>query len=460
MDEGLRARSGAPEARGRRRSPGVETAVSLAALLGAAIVAYAFTARHPLRWDLTRGHRYALSGETEALLASLAADIDVVGFFKEGDEARLAAKDILEEYATRSLRFRYQFVDPDRSPGLAREQGVKSYGTIVVASGGRRTSLFTPSEAQMTAAIVRVTRESARQVGFLSGHGERDPQESGKEGYSAARDALARSRIETRAVTLLRSADDLAGFDALVLAGPRRDLVADERAAIEAYLDAGGGLLALVDPGELPETQALLAREGIGLGGEVVVDRLSRAFGADILVPVVTEYPETDITRDFRLMTLFPLARPVLFESPGPPGAERAAVVTTGPGSWAESDTRALLGERKAAEDRTADRPGPIMLGAMTERPAGKGRARVAVFGDSDFADNATFDVSGNGDLFQNAVAWAMGEEIVALIHPRERTAEPLVLTSRQGKLFFWVPVLVVPGAALLVGLLVLARRR
>src|SRR3970282_1618241 len=160
---------------------------------------------------------------------------------------------------------------------------------------------------------------------------------------------------------------------AVVLAGPRKDLVADERAALSAYLDEGGALVALVDPGEFPEIAGLLGREGVGLGDEIVVDRLSKVFGADILVPVVTAYPETDVTRGFRLATMFPLARPVLFLSPAPRGAERSNVAATGPGSWGERDTHLLLAERKAVENRGVDREGPLALAVMTERPAGKG---------------------------------------------------------------------------------------
>jgi ABC-type uncharacterized transport system involved in gliding motility auxiliary subunit len=447
---------------GRRapRAPGLDAALSVAALLGVLVVLYLFAARHPLRWDLTRGRLYTLSEETTALLDGLADDIDATAFYKEGDDARVPMKDLLEEYATRSPRFRYRFVDPDRSPGLAREHGVRSYGTTVLAARGGQTSLFTASEAQLTAAILRITRGSARRVMFVAGHGERVLDEEGKEGYSAARDALARLRIEARDVHLVRSSEGLDGVDAVVIAGPRTDLVPGERAALEAYLDGGGALVALVDPGDFPEIAALLGREGIGLGDEIVVDRLSRVFGADILVPVVTAYPETDLTRGFRLATMFPLARPVLFLSPAPPGAERSNVAVTGPGAWGERDTRLLLAERKAVETRGGDREGPLSLAVMTERPAGKGRARVVVFGDSDFADNAYFGASGNGDLFQSAVAWAAGEESPSLIRPRERTAEPLVLTSRQGTLLFWVPVVGVPGAALLAGLAVLARRR
>ena len=45
----------------------------------------------------------------------------------------------------------------------------------------------------LTAAILLVTQEDSRRVAVLSGHGERSMADEGKEGYSSARDALART---------------------------------------------------------------------------------------------------------------------------------------------------------------------------------------------------------------------------------------------------------------------------
>lgn len=441
-------------------SRAANAAASLAALLGALALLVAIAARNPVRFDLTRGGRFSLSEETLRILSGLAADVTATAFYKDEDEGRLAMEDLFLEYAGRCRRFRFRFVDPDRSPGLAKELGVTAYGTTVVTCGGRRATLFVPEEAQLSAAILRVTRDATRRVAFVAGHGERGLGDRGRAGYATVANALADARIAARPLLLLRDSTDLSVEDAVVIAGPTRDLLPEERALLERYLDGGGALLALVDPGPLPLLDSLLAREGLVLGDDIVVDRLSQAYGADILVPVVAEYPETDVTRGFRLATLFPIARSVDLAPRGPAGAERERVVVASEGSWGERDTALLLAERKAAFDPRTDRPGPVAIAASSERPAASRRARVLVVGDADFADNAHAALSGNGDLFQNALAWVMGEEDPTSVRPRERPSEPLVLTSRQGRLFFWVPVVVVPAIALAASGLVLLRRR
>jgi ABC-type uncharacterized transport system involved in gliding motility auxiliary subunit len=448
-----------------RGAAALDAAASLAALLGLLALGVAAAARHPVRIDLTRAARFTPSEETVRVLAALPGDVVATAFYKDDDDARLAMEDLLVEYAAIGRRFRYRFIDPDRSPGLAREMGVRAYGTTIVASDGRRAALFVPREAQLTEAVVRVTRPTARRAAFLTGHGERGLRDGARAGFSAAAGALAAAGIDAREAFLLRaSADDRvldpAETDALVVAGPSKDLLPEERAAIERFLDEGGALLALVDPGPCPELGAILEREGILLGDDIVVDRQSKLFGADILVPVVSRYPQTEITRAFEAPTFFPIARSVALAREAPAGSERAVLVETGEGSWGERDTAFLLAERKAAFDSARDRRGPVPLAALAERPVGTRRARVVVFGDADFADNAHFALSGNGDLFQNALAWTMGDEEPMSIRARDLPGEPVVLSSRQGALLFWGPVVAVPGFALALGTLLLLRRR
>jgi ABC-type uncharacterized transport system involved in gliding motility auxiliary subunit len=429
------------------------------ALLGAIAIAYLFADRHAMRFDLTRDGRFRLTSETAGILAGLDRDVEALAFYKEGDDTRLAMRDLLDEYAALGPRFRYEFIDPDRSPAQAKQHGVNAYGTTVVRSGDRKATIFVAKEAQLTAAIVRVTRDAVRTVAAVTGHGERPGADVGKDGYSLLVEALDRSQIVWSELFLLRDSLSVETCDALLIAGPSRDYLPEECAAIARYLATGGALVALVDPGDLPELGRLLAAEGIGLDDDIVVDRLSQAFGSDYLVPVVSQYPPSEITRDFRLGTLYPVARSVRLLDTRPAGWEGAAFVLTGPGSWGERDTQRLLAERKASEDVGVDHPAPLALAVHTERPAGKGRARIVVFGDSDFADNAHFAQAGNGDLLQNALAWAMGDEDPVSIRPRELAAEPLVLSSRQAALFFWVPVVVVPALALCASLFVLWRR-
>lgn len=442
------------------RRPLLDALVSIVSLLGVLVFAYLFAVRHPLRRDFTREGRFRLTPETTKILDALDDDVTVFAFYREGDDSRIPMKDLLDEYAAHGKRFRYRFIDPDRNPGWAKEYSVKSYGTTVVQRGERRAALFTASEAQITGAIVRVTREGMRTLGVVTGHGEHAIGDEEKEGLSELRGALEKARVDVREVFLLRDAIDPQTHAALLLAGPSKDLLPEERAALETYAGAGGAVVAFVDPGAYPELARFLEREGIALGDDIIVDRLSQVFGADNLVPVVSNYPASAITKDFHLATFYPIARSVSLVEDAPPGSRGEAVVVTGPGSWGERDVRRLLEERKAAEDPASDRKGPLPLAVVRERPAGTGRARLVVFGDSDFATNAHFLRSGNGDLAQNAIAWAMGDEDPATVRPRDFPAEPVVLTRGQGRLLFWLPVVGFPAVVALAGALLVLRRR
>ena len=87
-------------------------------------------------------------------------------------------------------------------------------------------------------------------------------------------------------------------------------------------------------------------------------------------------------------------------------------------------------------------------------------KARIVVFGDSDFVTNANMGISGNGDLFLNTVSWLAEEENLISIRAKSTESQPIMLTARQGKVLFWIPVVLMPLAFLVTGVTVVVRRR
>jgi len=55
------------------------------------------------------------------------------------------------------------------------------------------------------------------------------------------------------------------------------------------------------------------------------------------------------------------------------------------------------------------------------------------VFGDSEFAANQYFNLSGNGNLFLNAVNWLTEETDLISILPKTSSPRTLQLTPSQG---------------------------
>ena len=91
--------------------------------------------------------------------------------------------------------------------------------------------------------------------------------------------------------------------------------------------------------------------------------------------------------------------------------------------------------------------------------PAEK-EARVAVVGDSDFAKNRYFGLSGNGNFFLNVANWLTEEADLVAIQPKTQTPRTINLTPSQGRLVFLVSVVILPLLALLLGVSVWVRRR
>lgn len=458
---------------GRQARGGLNAAVSVLLVLAIVTMVEAIGVRHSKRIDLTAGGQFSLSPQSAKLAGALDAEVEAVCFYKETQEGRQELEDLLEQYRHYGPRFRYRFVDPDRQPGEARRYDVASYGTTVLVAGTRQERFYGASEREITNALIKVTREGNKKFLFLGGHGEHGVGEPGGAGFSFLKQNLERENFATDELLLLRASEVPEDCDVLVIAGPASDLLPPEAAAIERYLDAGGRAFVMVDPGVFPELEGLLRRRGVALANDIVVDMISRVYGGDYLMPVVSRYEPHEITRDFALASFFPVARSVDLAQPLPSGVEGILLAHTGAEAWAETDRDRLARESKVALD-DADRRGPVALAAVLTRTLDGGPAaaadstretpprqmRLVVFGDSDFATNAHLMTSGNGNLALNVMSWLAEEDDLVAIRPRSHAAEPLFLTATQGRLVFLLPVVVLPLTLLLAGGLVVTRRR
>jgi len=97
-----------------------------------------------------------------------------------------------------------------------------------------------------------------------------------------------------------------------------------------------------------------------------------------------------------------------------------------------------------------------------TKPPEGKTsvKARIVVFGTATLAANQFLNLQGNKDLFLNTVSWLAEEEDLIAIRPKDTKQTPIVPTAAQGRLLFWVPVVVLPAVVIVCGITVVVRRR
>jgi len=447
----------------RRRTTrlGANSLLMVVLFLGILAAVNFLLARHPIRTDLTESGRFSLAPQTVNVLQALEQKVRVTAFYQEGTRGHSQMRDLLESYRYHSRNLSYEFVDPAKRPAIAKQYGITQYETSVIEGEGQEARIRAGTEQELTNAIIRATRARKKVATFLEGHGERrvDDQDTG--GYSLVKDALEKEGYETPSLLLLQQEAVPRSTTLLLVGGPTRPLLPQETDAIEQYLKGGGQVFLMIDPQTQTGLEPLLSAWGVVLGENFIVDPLSRLLGADYTVPVVSQYPSPEVTQDFQLATFFPFARTVSFDQSKAEETEYASLAETGPNSWAETDFQLFRTSRTARLDPGEDQQGPLTVGAVFQAKGDEnGKGRLVVFGDADFATNGYLNFSGNRDLFLNIVNWLAQEEDLISIRPKEARGSVLFLTATQGKVIFYLPVVILPTLVLGVGLVVWQRRR
>ena len=142
-----------------------------------------------------------------------------------------------------------------------------------------------------------------------------------------------------------------------------------------------------------------------------------------------------------------------------PAGISQALLVSTTDQTWAETDTTALLEGDEIQYDPDIDLAGPVPLSAVVENFTTEKCSFV--FGDADFATDVNYRFYGNMDLFVNAVDWASGEEELIDLTPKAYTQRFLVPPQPTlVNIIFLFTVIVIPGSALIAGIVAWIQRR
>ena len=444
---------------------GAYTAVLILVVAAILLLINLVARNHHYRWDLTEAGRFTLTQQTTAILDGLPAPVEAVVCFSPSSpgsaEMRQRFIDLLTEYEYASGgQLRQREIDPARNPAEARELEITTETTVLLCQG-RSTTVDQASEEALTNGLLKITRPAAGRVFFVTGHGGRDPDDGGQDGFGLAAAALARENLEVSTVSLIRDGGVPAECDVLILAGLQGDLLSGETKMIREFVEGGGGCLLLVDPpGEdlQPQLDALLAAFGLRAGRNLVVDPLSQSLVGDILVPVAVGYADHPITEGFNVISYFPLSRTVgaLDSGAGHP-AEVVELVYTAPESFAET------GLEVVEFDEGVDVAGPLAVAAALELPAaGEGQrgGRLVLVGDSDFAANAHFPQQGNGNLFLNSVNWLSGDESLISIDRAHSGPETVDLTWAESRFILVVVVIGYPLVLLGLGLNYWRRRR
>ncbi|MEH2400543.1 GldG family protein [Nostoc sp.] len=500
----------------RRRSTQAGTNALVATLAVLAILGLInfLGTRYHLRTDLTETQLFTLAPQSRELVRVLPQPVKVWVFDINPNPQD---RELLENYQRQSSKFKYEYIDPQARPGLAEKFGVKDYGEVYLESGDKRQLVQTVnenerlSEVRLTSRLQQLTNSTTAKVYLLQGHGERQLS-PGKGAISQAIQGLGDKNFTTSPLNLGETSKVPEDATVVIVAGPKRGLFEGEVKALQEYLNRGGNLLLMIDPNTDPKVDSLLQEWGVRLDNRLAVDVSGESVvGLGPAAPLVTEYGQHPITKDFRNgNSFYPIARPLEISSV--PGVEATPLLRTKPypKSWAESD----LQSEKLEFNADKDLKGPLTLGVALTRKAVKSastpqaaptpsplpspttqskasptppaspaspaspaplaptpsptpssqtatESRLVVLGNSDFATDGLFQQQLNGDVFLNSVTWLSQQEKQPLsIRPKEPKNRRITLTTTQANLLILSSLLVLPLIGFAIAVIIWWKRR
>jgi ABC-type uncharacterized transport system involved in gliding motility auxiliary subunit len=439
------------------------------------------------RWDFTKEKLSELSEQSKKVVDGLKEDIQFVYFpnlqSADGQEQTTAVRDLLREYQARSRRVSLEVIDGMREPQKAREYQITSVPTLIIKRGQRQDRVVNTSEQDITNAMIRLTRNTARTVCFVEGEGERRADDASERGFSGIKTALEAGSYTVSTVSLFGEAKPLDTCTVLVIGGPETDLSADAVDRVRQFVDKGGKVLAMLEPDfktTYPNLTALLKEWNVETAPDVLMQ-----YGRSVRITsrglepvaqaqiVVGHYPSHEITKELDgYASVFWQARSV---TPGPASNTKATAqpfLETTANAWADKDLTFK------APDRAKGRPGPVSFGVAVTLKSGQAppaaapdaqaappaepETRLAVIGDSDFASNLALEAPGNRDLFLNTIAWLVKDTDLISIRPKTPGAQRLSILP--GSFQYWgivvFAMLILPGVFVVWGASVWWRRR
>lgn len=381
--------------------------------------------QYPFETDMTHNAANTLSPATQKLLQSLPDNVEVTVYIKKGKATRQQIAQLIDRYSRFKPNMTLAFVDPDAEPDKIRELQMGAEGMITISYQGRVEKINFIDESTLTNTLLQLAHAKQRWITCLTGHGERSAADSGNFNLSAFSKELSRRNIQVLTVNLATMHGIPDNSSLLVIAAPSVSLMAGEKALIKAYIEHGGNLLLLTDPGNTAMAD-IMGLVGIKQYRGTLVDNNYALYGVtDPSFIIATEYVGHPITQDFRTITLYPKAAALAIATPSPFTANGIFFSTAK--SWTE------VGEIKGKigfDYENGEQQGPLPFAYALTRTVGSKQQRILVVGDGDFLANAYLGNVGNLDMGFRMVNWLIHDDQFIGIPAKTSTDKSLQLSG------------------------------
>jgi ABC-type uncharacterized transport system involved in gliding motility auxiliary subunit len=434
-------------------------------IVAAVVVANVLADRYNRSYDGTANKRYSLSDQTKKIVRELTQDA-TIRYFDQSTRYR-EAKDLLDQYAKLSSKIHVEYVDPDKSPDVAREAGIKNYGTAVVQIGAKKEEAKSRTEEGITGAFIRNLKGKTRNVCFVSGGGEHQIDDSDRNGYSRFKDLLSKDEYESKSINLLQKAEIPGDCTVLVVGGPTGDYQQPEVDSIKKYIEDGGRGFFMLDAPlkmgrEISDNDVLtkqLQSWGVTVNKDLILDLnpVGQLMGLGPQVALVSTYDSHAIVSAMKgTATGFPFSRSLEIKNSDKTTVEK--LFNSSDNSVATTN----LSSSQVDPSDPKNKKGPLTIAAAGSYNTGKEntQGRFVVVGSSFWAANSFITFNGNRDLALNAMNWLSSDEDLISIRPKEQDDRRITMTQSQFSLVRASSQFLLPLVVIVAGVSVWWRRR
>lgn len=411
-------------------------------------------------FDFSSARVNTLSEQSIKLLNDLKSDLQVMYFYKKGDEnveqERRGFIELMKKYQDQSALVKLEFVDVNERPDLTEKYKVTTDKAVFLEYEGRKNQIQKIEEQDITSALVKVTRNEDKKVYITVGHNEKDPEDAQQfGGLNAFLKLLEGNRYIVKTLNMIEKPEVPADADVVMVIGPTQSFLDSEVVALENYLKKGGSLVLALEPKTKTNLGRLLKFIGARVNDDYVVNYMDTPIGRAVN-PQATAgrvfSTQDPITKPFGknqfVMLNLPMSVAALEKLPD--GYSTEALVSTGPESMSYPDT-SFKGEGKVAS---------YVVAQAFRGKAGEKEFHAVVFGDADFFTNKLLYQNLNRDLALNTVSALAKEEGLVSISPKEVGVTQMMITPTQWS-YLIIPIMfLIPLALLGTGVTFWLRRR
>jgi ABC-type uncharacterized transport system involved in gliding motility auxiliary subunit len=460
---------------------------------------------HPWRFDLTQQRRYSLSAETLSYLHNLPRPVRIVVTLTDDPENPEIAqvyrdmRGLLREYSYATegddnRRITVEYIDVYQRRRDADQLGVDEANQVVVMCGDRRRSIVLgdvykveggvkrvafQGEQAITSAILDVSNPEKKKIYFLSGHGELSPDVVDPvRGLSELKAALRNRNFEVDTVNLAQKRKVPADASLLVAVAPQGRFQPLEQEILRQYLAANAGrMILLLAPGAPHGLEDLLMDWGVTVDDDLIYDTDPEEMTeeGELLLRYLTPHPVTQTLIDYSLHPRIGRARSVRVD-PGRSAGNGLTVTTlaaTSTTAWGEVSYRqhATLAQYNPGVDirplpgvEPRDRLGVVVaserVAVRDNLPFSVRGGRLIVFGTGDLIANNRIAIVDNQNIFLGAVNWTVDRDANFSMPARIIERFQLSLSGSELTRLRYSLLLVLPGIAGILGLIVYWTRR